>query len=371
MALTQEELAAKRLSESGVKLGSPSTDNEEQEQEQEIDNDDDDDKPGASGSGGTTSTVIKEDEGSKAGEKEDKGLEFVFDPDQITDEQFESLLNKRSGGQLSKLDDLKEKLTHVKPANDILAKANEYASKGGDVMQWFESQKTDWKTVPAEEKAYQKFKSEFPDTVPDDVLKEAFADRFKTDQDEDSREYKVGQANLLKFAKEWEDQKIAEQVIAQVPPAEIEAAKRNNLRKEASQEWDKRIDTALGSFKALKVDLGDGKTFDHIVKDGPLLQSLKSSLKDVDTLNTIVQSNKTRYSGNDGVQKLVEDLYFMENKQAIMNDLLSAKQNSTMSDFVDKNLKGAGSKNKNAPNGGGNVPDIKQQIRQGMSAKRG
>jgi hypothetical protein len=280
---------------------------------------------------------------------------IVYDPDQIPDDVFQTLLEKKTGGKIKNTADLEDRLNnYFKPANSRLAKANEYAEKnGGDELEFYKSQSTDWTKVDPKDLVFQKTKSEYPEGVTDEQIQLLLDEKYKLDEDPDSAEFKKGQAALLKDANTVRQERIAEQQSAMIPPQARKEAEASIAREQAVKEWEGRVDKGLSSFKGITIDLGNGDTFQHQPKDeGSLkstLQQLKLALNDVNNVGTLTMMNSERYSGQDGVQKLAEDIYFLNNRDSILQELVNAKKDSKLNDFVDKNLKGVEKKTSSTP----------------------
>ncbi len=293
-----------------------------------------------------------------------------WDPDQVTDEEFQKILEKRSGGKLKDWSEVEDRLNnYIKPANERLRKANEYAEKAGDELAYYKSQGTDWKTVPAENLVKDQIKSDYPEGLTEDVIDAIMADKYHTEDDPDSMEYKIGQANLKKDAESIRTGKIAEQIQLQTPPEDKKQADAVIAAQKATEEWTRRVDTNLKEFKGLKIDLGDGETFTHVPKNANFLEGLKTALADTRTLAVLAETNPARYSGKDGVQKIIEDVYFLENKDSIIKDAIIATKDGKMNAFVDKNLQGA-RKNNQPPNGGAPAKDIRTQVAEKLAKAR-
>lgn len=271
---------------------------------------------------------------------------IVYDPDQIPDDVFEKMLNKKTGGKISGVADLDDRLNnYVKPVNDRLKKAMAYAEKnGGDEMDFYKALSTDWKTIDQKDLVKMKTKAEFPDGVTDEQIEAILDKKYCLSEDPESAEYLIGQANLKKDAETVRNEKLAEQESAMIPPQARKEAEADSARKEAVKEWESRVDKGLSGFKGITINLGNGETFQHQPKDAASLQSMLSQLKaflnDVNNVGTLTMMNSERYSGADGVQKLAEDIYFLNNKDSIISDLLVANKDGKMAEFVDNNLKG-------------------------------
>jgi len=301
---------------------------------------------------------------------------IVYDPDQIPDDVFQTLLEKKTGGKIKSAADLQDRLdNYVKPANSRLAKANEYAEKGGDELEYFKNLATDWTKADPQKLVFDKTKAEYPAGVTDEQINAILNDKYALEEDTDSAAYLKGQANMLKDADTIRQERIAEQQSALIPPQDRKDADASIAREQAVKEWEGRVEKGLSSFKGITVDLGNGETFQHQPKDEAslksTLQQLKLALNDVNNVGTLTMMNSERYSGQDGVQKLAEDIYFLNNRDSILQEIVNAKKDEKLDKFVKDNLKGVDKKTTATPDPSKNESWQQSVRRQQAERERG
>lgn len=358
-----QELAQERFSKNDNGQHTP----EEEEEDQEINGGNNDPNQG---SGSDPIDTGQNSPAADGGKPSTSAEPFKFDPDQITDEELSQLLEKRSGGKLKDWNEVEDRLNnYIKPANERIAKANEYASKTGDELEYYKNQTTDWTKIPGNDLVKNQIKSEYPEGLADDVIEAIIADKYHLNDDPESTAFKVGQANLQKDAEMIRSGKIAEQIKLQESPEDRKAVEAGIAAQRAKEEWTRRVDSGLKEFKGLKFDLGNGETFTHAPKDATFVEGLKKALSDTKTLQVLAETNPRRYSGKDGVQKIIEDVYFLNNRNSIVNDAILAAKDGKLNTFVENNLQGS-RKNNQPPNGGISGKDLRTQVREKYNQRR-
>lgn len=272
---------------------------------------------------------------------------------ELAEEEYFKWLEKVSNGRLKGKADLDDLPNLIKPANGRLAKANEYALLNeGDELAFYKTQSTDWSKVDAADIIKSNIKKDNPsltDTQVNKVIEKKYS-LYPEDHDKyDEEEAELGKIQLEMDANPIRKAFIQEQETLAVHPAQKErqTAAENEARQKQENDkvietWKSGVKNHLKDFKSITLDLGDGKPFNYEIKDATDVEALEQQLTNISGISHLLQSD--RYKGEDGLKKLAEDVYFVNNRDKIIKTLVESKKNASTEAFVDTKLKGVPTK---------------------------
>jgi hypothetical protein len=229
-----------------------------------------------------------------------------------------SSIKEKTHGKFESLEDLVAAATkqpEVKFANEQIAKLNELALSGEDLVSWLQVQTADYSKMSDLDVMSLRLQRKYP-TMTAEEIRDEIKDAYYTDQDEESAEYKRGQRKLKIDAHEGRteleklkaEKSLPKVADSPVGKSEEEAkAKAQKLAQDQAKIWHDQVDASVKDFKKQPFKIGESN-FDFEVSEDAS-KKLSNLLKNPHTL-------WERYLNEDGttnMKKLKAEMLILDN----------------------------------------------------------